>query len=73
LRHLNTFENETGLPNLKEWVLGVLGCEPTPGSVPNAVAKWDTLYLEAAIGNAKVCCEWSNQTLSGWHIQIHMG
>jgi hypothetical protein len=44
-----------GLPNLKERVLGVLGCEPNPASVATAVAQWDALDLEAAIDAARAC------------------
>ncbi|MBC8238856.1 MAG: CoA transferase, partial [Alphaproteobacteria bacterium] len=44
-----------GLPNLKERVLGVLGCEPTPESVSKAVAQWNALDLEAAIDEARAC------------------
>jgi crotonobetainyl-CoA:carnitine CoA-transferase CaiB-like acyl-CoA transferase len=44
-----------GLPNLKERVLGVLGCEPNPASVAGAVAQWDALDLEAAIDEARAC------------------
>ncbi len=44
-----------GLPNMKARVLGVLGCEPTPDSVRNAVAKWDALDLENAIDQARAC------------------
>ena len=43
------------LPNLKERVLGVLGCEPTPEAVENAVAQWDALDLEEAIAEARGC------------------
>ncbi len=43
------------LPNLKERVLGVLGCEPYPDSVQKAVARWDALDLEAAIADAGAC------------------
>ena len=43
------------LPNLKARVLGVLGCEPTPESVAEAVATWDALDLEAAIDEARGC------------------
>lgn len=44
-----------GLPNLRERVLGVLGCEFTPESVRDAVATWDALDLEAAIDEARAC------------------
>lgn len=44
-----------GLPNLKERVLGVLGCEPNPESVRNAVKKWNALDLENAIESARAC------------------
>ena len=44
-----------GLPNLKERVLRVLGCDPDPSSVRDAVCKWDALDLEAAIDNARAC------------------
>jgi hypothetical protein len=44
-----------GLPNLRERVLGVLGCEPHPESVGKAVAQWDALDLEAAIDEARAC------------------
>ena len=44
-----------GLPNLKERVLGVLGCEPNPDAVAKAVATWDALDLEAAIEEARAC------------------
>ena len=44
-----------GLPNLKERVMGVLGCEATPEAVAGAVAKWDALDLEAAIEEARAC------------------
>src|ERR1700704_3300790 len=44
-----------GLPNLQARMLKLLGCEPAPGSVAKAVAKWDALDLEAAIDEARVC------------------
>ena len=44
-----------GLPNLRERVLNVLGCEPTPESVSRAVAQWDALELEAAIDSVRAC------------------
>ncbi len=44
-----------GLPNLKERVMGVLGCESNPASVAEAVAKWGALDLEAAIDEARAC------------------
>ena len=44
-----------GLPNLRERVLAVLGCDPTPESVRAAVAQWDALDLEAAIDAARAC------------------
>lgn len=44
-----------GLPNLKERVLNVLGCDPNPDGVRDAVAKWDALDLESAIDNARAC------------------
>jgi hypothetical protein len=44
-----------GLPNLKDRVLGVLGCEPNPVAVAKAVAQWDALELEAAIDEARGC------------------
>jgi len=44
-----------GLSNLKARVLKLLGCEPTPDSVANAVARWDALDLEAAIDEARAC------------------
>jgi hypothetical protein len=44
-----------GLPNLGARMLKLLGCEPNPGSVARAVAKWDALDLEAAIDEARVC------------------
>ncbi len=44
-----------GLPNLRERVLKVLGCEPTPASVAAAVAKWDGVDLENAIDEARAC------------------
>ncbi len=44
-----------GLPNLRERVLKVLGCEPTPASVSAAVAKWDGIDLENAIDAARAC------------------
>jgi hypothetical protein len=44
-----------GLPNLQQRVLGVLGCEPNPPSVAEAVATWDALGLEAAIDEARAC------------------
>lgn len=44
-----------GLPNLKERMLEVLGCEPNPASVAKAVGKWAALDLEAAIDAARVC------------------
>ncbi len=44
-----------GLPNLRERVLNVLGCEPTPASVAAAVAKWDGVDLENAIDEARAC------------------
>src|SRR5262249_27967030 len=44
-----------GLPNLQARMLKLLGCEPTPTSVANAVSKWDARDLEAAIDEARVC------------------
>ncbi len=44
-----------GLPNLRERVLDVLGCEPNPESVADAVRKWDAMDLEAAIDEARAC------------------
>ena len=44
-----------GLPNLQVRMLKLLGCEPNPESVAQAVAKWDALDLEAAIDEARVC------------------
>src|SRR5262245_13028722 len=44
-----------GLPNLQARMLQLLGCEPNPGSVAEAVAKWDALDLEAAIDEARLC------------------
>src|SRR5947207_7103064 len=44
-----------GLPNLQARMLKVLGCEPDPKSVAEAVAKWDALDLDAAIDEARVC------------------
>ena len=44
-----------GLPNLQARMLRLLGCEPNPGSVAKAVAKWDALDLEGAIDEARVC------------------
>lgn len=44
-----------GLPNLRERVIRVLGCELTPESVANAVAQRDALELEAAIDEARAC------------------
>ena len=44
-----------GLPNLKERMLKLLGCEADPQSVARAVAQWDALDLEAAIDEARVC------------------
>src|SRR5215470_14264521 len=44
-----------GLPNLQARMLKLLGCEPNPGSVAKAVAKWDALDLEAAIDAARLC------------------
>ena len=44
-----------GLPNLKERVMGVLGCDSNPGAMAAAVVKWDALDLEAAIEEARGC------------------
>lgn len=44
-----------GLPNLRERVLKLLGCEPVPESVSKAVARWNALDLEAAIDEARAC------------------
>jgi crotonobetainyl-CoA:carnitine CoA-transferase CaiB-like acyl-CoA transferase len=44
-----------GLPNLRERVLGVLGCAFEPEAIQAAVAKWDALDLEAAIDEARGC------------------
>ncbi|MBT5898421.1 MAG: CoA transferase, partial [Rhodospirillaceae bacterium] len=44
-----------GLPNLKERVLGVLGCDSNPEAVATAVATWDAMDLEAAIDEARGC------------------
>ena len=43
------------LAHLRDRVLGVLKCEPTPDSVRDAVARWDALDLEAAIAEARAC------------------
>jgi crotonobetainyl-CoA:carnitine CoA-transferase CaiB-like acyl-CoA transferase len=43
------------LPHLRERVLGVLRCDPTPESVAAAIAKWDALDLEDAIADARAC------------------
>lgn len=43
------------LPHLRDRVLGVLKCEPTPESVAAAVRKWDALDLERAIAEARAC------------------
>lgn len=43
------------LPHLRDRVLGVLKCDPTPDSVRVAVAQWDALDLEAAIAEARAC------------------
>lgn len=44
-----------GLPNLRARTLKLLGCDATPKSVADAVARWDALDLEAAIDEARVC------------------
>ena len=44
-----------GLPNLRQRMLDVLGCEPTPESVSKAVSGWDGPELEAATDEAKAC------------------
>ncbi|MBT5107437.1 MAG: CoA transferase [Rhodospirillaceae bacterium] len=44
-----------GLPHLRDRVLGVLNCEPTPDSVSRAVSQWDALDLENAIDEARAC------------------
>jgi hypothetical protein len=44
-----------GLPNLRERVLNVLGCEATPAAVAAAVAKRDGVDLENAIDEARAC------------------
>ena len=44
-----------GLPNLRDRMLKVLGCEPNPDSVSKAVAQWNALDLEQAIDEARVC------------------
>lgn len=44
-----------GLPNLRDRVLGVLGCKLEEDAVRNAVATWDALELEAAIDEARAC------------------
>ena len=44
-----------GLPNLRARTLKLLGCDATPKSVADAVARWDALDLEAAIDDARVC------------------
>ena len=43
------------LPNLRERVLKVLGCDADPQSVAKAVSTWDALDLEAAIDEARAC------------------
>jgi len=43
------------LPNLKERVLKVLGCDPNADSIRKAVAQWDALDLENAIDEARAC------------------
>jgi len=44
-----------GLPNLRDRVLGVLGCKFEQKAVRDAVATWDALDLEAAIDEARAC------------------
>lgn len=44
-----------GLPNLRDRMLKLLQCEPTPQAVAAAVLKWDALDLEAAIDEHRVC------------------
>jgi len=44
-----------GLPNLRERMLKLLGCEPSPSSVAAAVARWNALDLEAAMDEHRVC------------------
>ncbi len=44
-----------GLPNLRERVLGVLGCAPTTDAVSAAVATWDAMDLESAIDGVRAC------------------
>ncbi len=44
-----------GLPNLRDRVLGVLGCKPNPTSVANAVSNWNAIDLENAIDEARAC------------------
>jgi crotonobetainyl-CoA:carnitine CoA-transferase CaiB-like acyl-CoA transferase len=43
------------LPHLRDRVLGVLKCDPTPEAVRKAVAQWDSLDLENAITEARAC------------------
>lgn len=43
------------LPHLRDRVLRVLECEPTPESVAGAVRRWDALDLEEAIAEARAC------------------
>ncbi len=44
-----------GLPNLRERVLRVLGCEPNANSVAAAVSEWNAMDLEAALNEARAC------------------
>lgn len=43
------------LPHLRDRVLRVLECEPTPESVAGAVGRWNALDLEQAIAEARAC------------------
>lgn len=43
------------LPHLRERVLGVLQCQPSPESVSAAIATWDADDLDTAIAEARAC------------------
>ena len=62
-----------GLPNLKERVLKVLGCDANPESIGKAVAQRDALELENAIDEARACgamVRSSEEWLSHTHGQV---
>jgi crotonobetainyl-CoA:carnitine CoA-transferase CaiB-like acyl-CoA transferase len=44
-----------GMKHLKERVIGILACEPTPQAVAAALSRWDARELEDVIADAGAC------------------